>query len=577
MVGVAAGGLGAGSCGRAGALMALLVAIFSIIAGCDLGRAPRDRGGHAAHADGAGAGRADAALVPARAALDASASLSEALTAGDLEAAKTAGRDLRLALPALPLPEAALAAADAALADLNATDSLAEARRIGAGVNRATLVPTAALAGGADGLHLFSCPMVEGGAAPWAQRSATLTNPYLTESMPRCGSALPWPAPVTPASAASDAHPEGVAFHTCPMHPSVRQPGPGTCPLCGMDLLPVTVEELEAGQITVDAARRQRMGLRTATLQPEPMVETLRLLGQARWDEGAEAALVSRVEGYVSRSRVDAVGATLERGAVALELYSPELVAVQEELLLFSQTEGAGGARARAARDRLLRFGLAGADVDAIVAAGVARPSVPLRAPVSGVVVEKSFYEGTSVMPGQSLLRLARPDPIWVELRVYESDVEALAVGQRVSLRRSGASEVSWTADITQINPWVDPVTRTAAARLVIDNPDGALLNGALLEATVEIPRGMGLLAPVEAVMVLGQKRLVFVDLGEGRLSPREVVVGRQLGERVELRSGISAGEPIVVSGNFLIAAESRLRSAAALWDDPPEVAPAAP
>lgn len=549
-------------------VVVVLGAIFALVVGCEPAGLRPDRAGVEAHGHAAGAG-ADVA-GPAKVALASGAAMSEALAAGDLEAVKTAGRALRAALPELGLPHEAAHAADGALASLNAASTLQEGRRLAAAANRATLLPVAALAGPAEGLHLFSCPMTAEGPAPWVQRSAAVSNPFLTEQMPRCGEAVPWPAPV--AAAGAEVEGGGVAFTTCPMHPNVRQPGPGSCPLCGMALVPVTHEELRSGQITVDAARRQRMGLRTTRLSPEPMVETLRLLGQARWDEGAEVSVVARVEGYVSRARVEAVGARIERGAPALELYSPELVAVQEELLQL----GGAGPRAQAARERLLRFGVAAADIDAVVKSGVARPSLPLRAPISGVVIEKSFFEGSAVMPGQPLLRIARPDPIWVELRVYESDVASLAVGQQVELRRPGASEVSWSGRITQLNPWIDAQTRTATARLEIENADGALLDGALLEATVQIPRGEGLLAPVEAVMVLGQKRLVFVDLGEGRLSPREVVVGRQIGERVELRSGLAAGEPIVISGNFLIAAESRLRSAAALWDQPAAEAPEA-
>jgi Cu(I)/Ag(I) efflux system membrane fusion protein len=387
----------------------------------------------------------------------------------------------------------------------------------------------------------------------------------LTEQMPTCGDALAWPAPAPAADA--------VAFHTCPMHPAVRQPDPGSCPLCGMDLVPVRAAELQTGTVTVDPARRRQMGLRTTTLAPQPLIEELRLLGLVTWDDEGRSALTARVDGVVARAHVHGVGAVVQPGQVVLELSSPELSAAQDELLLLARGGAADGGPAR---QRLLRFGVAAQDIDAVLRAGAPRPSLPLRAGPGGVVVSKDFVRGAPVDEGMVLLELGRTDPAWVEVQVFEGDLPAVQPGAAVELRPRGGGRL-WTGAVGLLSPALDPESRSAAARVVVPNPDGALRPGGHLEATLRVDHGVGLVAPSEAVLVLGQTRLVFVDLGEGRLQPRPVEVGRRVQGGLQLVSGVQAGEQIVVSGTFLIASESRLRTAAALWDAPAEVSPAAP
>lgn len=500
-----------------------------------------------------------------RAALVESDALTDALAAADLSAAQAAAARLRPLAAAVALPPDASAAVDAALAAAAGAPDLAAARTAAARANRLLLPAAAAAAGPQADLHLFSCPMVGEGPAPWVQDTAALHNPYLTEQMPRCGDALAWPA----AAPAADA----VAFHTCPMHPAVRQPDPGSCPLCGMALVPVSAAALASGEVIVDAGRRQLMGLRTAALSPVPLVEELRLLGVVAWDERARAALTARVDGVVTRARVGTAGERVEAGAVVLELSGPELSAAQDELLLLAARGAADGG---AARQRLLRFGIAAQDIDAVLKAGAPRPSLPLRAPIGGFIIEKDFVVGSPVDEGMVLLTLGRADPVTVELRVPELDVPALQPGAVVELvDRAGGRR--WSGALSQIDPFLSDETRSATARASVANPDGALRPGAHLQATVRLDHGRGLVAPSEAVLVLGQERVVFVDRGEGRLAPRVVTVGRRVEGGLHLVSGVEPGEQIVVSGTFLVASESRLRTAASLWDAPPEVPPAAP
>ena len=402
-------------------------------------------------------------------------------------------------------------------------------------------------------LYRFSCPMAPG-LGEWVQPSPDIENPYMGTSMPTCGSAETW-GPVTDHTHDGD----DIAYWTCSMHPSVKEAGPGTCPICSMDLTPVTEEELRSGAVLIDAVRRQRYGVRTAPAERRALVAEVRATGSVRWDESRLADVTLRAGAWVEALHVHEPGAEVRRGAPLATLYSPALYAAQRELLATRGTALEG-----ATRERLRLFGLQPAQIEAVLSSGVASDTVELLAPISGVVVDKDVVEGAHLAAGSRLFRLAGLQTVWVEAEVYEDDLDLVYTGMHAALQPVGSPALSGTVE--GVEPWVEPTTRRATVRVVVANPDGALTPGRYVDMTLRSDLGEVLAVPAEAVIYTGRRRIVFVDEGDERLVPRDVELGRRAGDWFEVSDGLEAGQLVVSSGNFVVAAESRIRAAETYW-----------
>jgi Cu(I)/Ag(I) efflux system membrane fusion protein len=327
--------------------------------------------------------------------------------------------------------------------------------------------------------------------------------------------------------------------------------------------------------VTIDPGRLQEIGVRVAAVEAGGMDVMVRAVGRVTWDETALRDVSLKVRGWVRELRVGATGARVERGEVLLLAYSPDLYAAQAEYLqalASREAARAGGAPTRsdalveASRRRLALWDLAPADLEAIARAGAARESVPVRAPASGFVVEKSVVEGSAFEPGQRLFRIAPLDPVWVEARVYESELPLVAVGQEASIEVPQLGRGGLRARVDWIYPVVDPATRTARVRLVLPNADLALRPDMYANVELRAPRPAGVSVPESALLYAGKRRFAFVEEAPGRFRARAVETGARSGGRVEILSGLAAGERVVVSGTFLVAAESRLDTALEEW-----------
>lgn len=346
---------------------------------------------------------------------------------------------------------------------------------------------------------------------------------------------------------------DDIAFYTCPMHPSVQQPGPGSCPICGMPLTPVPRASLDRGTVTVDEARRRRFGIDVEAAAPRVMADRLRLPAVVAWDPSRVRDVSSRVGGWVS-GLTAAPGDPVARGAVLYRLYSPELVAAQGEWLAAPE-----GPTRDAARDRLRRWGVSEGVLAEVARDGQPLEQVPFTAPAGGVVLERSVVEGGTVAAGQALFRLADAGRVWVEGAVPEAELASVRAGQAAWVRVDGLP-APLPGKVDRVLPTLDPSTRTARVRVVLENPDGALR--ADQWATLELERGAAerLAVPETAVLYTGPRRVVFVQEGADDFSPREVEVGLRADGWVEITKGLVAGEKVVRSGTFLVAADSRLK-----------------
>lgn len=329
--------------------------------------------------------------------------------------------------------------------------------------------------------------------------------------------------------------------------------------------------------IVLDPARRQEIGVRTEAIGMRRLSTTIRATGKVAYDETRRAEISLKFSGWVREIHADYTGQLVRAGEPLLSVYSPELLAAQQELLEALRPTASGPATgghamggapdssmAAAARQRLLLWDIPPGRIDAIVRSGVAQEVVPIPAPVSGVVVEKNLVRGSAFTAGQTLYKIAPVNPIWVVASVYQYELSLVREGMIGTIETPFLGATTRRGRVSYINPYLDPDTRTGEVRLEVANPTGDLKPGMFVNVLLERDLGERLAVPESAVLFEGDRRVVFVDLGEGRLAPREVSLGAKAGNLYEVQHGLKAGDVVVTSGNFLISAESRLRSSGA-------------
>ena len=369
---------------------------------------------------------------------------------------------------------------------------------------------------------------------------------------------------------------EEAAYYTCPMHPSVKQKGPGQCPICGMNLVPVSAKApgADAGVVTLDPAQALEIGVRSSPVVKRPVESEIRATGRVTFDETRLEDVTVKFGGYIGRLNVEETGRFVKKGQTLFTLYSPELYAAQQEYLvaLASQRAARGTAApdradylVAASRQKLRLWDLEEHQIRQLAEGGKPVEQVPVLSPASGYVVEKDVVQGASVQPGMRLFRIAGLDQVWVEAEVFESELQRVRVGQTavVTLPYNPGQELR--GRVSRILPTLTAESRTGRVRIHLANrpgPGGLLLRPDMYaDVALRSEAREALMVPATAVLYTGPRRLVFVDLGEGRYEQREVQLGAKSGDHYEVLSGLQEGERVVASGNFLVDAEARLRS----------------
>jgi len=336
----------------------------------------------------------------------------------------------------------------------------------------------------------------------------------------------------------------------------------------GGSKLPTGMAEVE-----IPYERRQLTGVRTAEVGVRPLVREIRTVGRVAADERRVRRIQTKVSGWVEELYVSFTGEPVRAGQAILALYSPELVASQREYLLALERFG-GEARTGldekerrallvAARQRLDLFDVEPAHVAEIERTREPQRRIVLHSPSAGFVTTKSVLEGTYVTPEMELYTVADLDRVWVFADVNEDEIPLVAVGQRAAIEVASASGPR-EGTVVFLQPTLDASTRTLQARFEVDNVDGALRPGMYATVRIEHPLGDVLALPDEAVIDTGVRRVVFVEVADGRFQPREVSLGRKGGDAWEVLGGLAAGERVAVSAQFLLDSESRLRGVAA-------------
>lgn len=331
---------------------------------------------------------------------------------------------------------------------------------------------------------------------------------------------------------------------------------PGTTPSAG-----VTLDPRSAAMANVEVAPARRRPFRTRVLAS----------GRVTYDEARLARVTAWVDGRVDRLVIATTGAVIRKGQPIAELYSPELVSAQQELLVATESARAlSGSSvpgvaddaqrlASAARQRLRLWGLADAQIDAVIRRGQPITAVPILAPASGVVLRRMVQAGDWVDRGMTLFEIADLTQVWVEADVYEYELANLEVGQLAEVRAIARPGERFPGRIAFIEPVLKAETRTNTVRIALDNRHGRLKPDMTVTAELAVDHGDRLVVPRDAVLDTGKRTLVWVRTAEGRFEPRDVTVGARSAEGVEIRAGLEEGESIAVSGGFMIDASSQL------------------
>ena len=319
--------------------------------------------------------------------------------------------------------------------------------------------------------------------------------------------------------------------------------------------------------VEVPVARRQAMGVRTALVEQRALVQRIRTVGIVAADERQVRHIHTKVSGWVQQLSVSFTGQQVRPGEPILSIYSPELVATQREYLLaLAAVRRQGDPSMRtlleSARTRLLLWDLSDAQIKDLERSGTPERSVTLHAPIGGYITMKPVYGGMYVTPEMELYTVADLRTVWILADVYEDEIGLVRTGQTATIKLAAVPGTSRTAAVSYINPTVESATRTVRVRLETENGDGALKPGMYATVEIDVPLGDLVAIPEDAVIDTGERRVVFVEVAEGHYQPREVVLGRRAEGNYEVRSGLAPGERVVVSAQFLLDSESRLRAA---------------
>lgn len=318
-------------------------------------------------------------------------------------------------------------------------------------------------------------------------------------------------------------------------------------------------------------AQERALGVVYAIVTRDTLLRTVRTVGTIQIPEPNLVDVVPKVDGFVERLFVATTGATVRRGQALLAIYSPQLVAAQQEFLTarrlverLNPEMGEPWESARqtldAARRRLAYWDISAAQIAALETRGEVTKSLTLVAPVSGIVLEKEVTEGQRVMAGARLYRIGDLSEVWVEGEVFEQDLPLVREGMPVHIEIAARPGEHLMGRVSFIYPIVDAVSRTNRIRVIVPNPGLELKPGMFATIFVDAVVGRNVIAVSRAaVVVTGTRNLVFVRDTAGMLQPREVVLGARSADKVVVLSGLAEGETIVASANFLVDAESRL------------------
>jgi Cu(I)/Ag(I) efflux system membrane fusion protein len=378
----------------------------------------------------------------------------------------------------------------------------------------------------------------------------------------------------------------GKQLYTCSMHSFIIRDKPGTCPVCGMELIKKidtapsgeASSQASTGQaemlnhVSLSSTQRVMANVATEEAKTEILNKEINAVGIVQYNQSRQAKVTAWSAGRIEKLNVNSVGALVSKERAVAELYSPDLVASQQEYLLalksrnqlrnspLSSISQNGEGLVTSAKQRLILSGVRQSQIAELEKSGKPDLRISIYSPFSGVVIEKMVQQGQYVAMGEVLFNIADLSSVWVEVEVYENDLANIHVGQQVEIRSRSFPDQLFTGRITFIYPFLDPKTRTIKARVELANTGMKLKPEMFVNATIRMPLKSQIVVPVTALIDTGKRQVVWVESSRGMFEPRTVQVGVQTNEKVQILSGLTAGEKVAVSGAYLIDSESQLK-----------------
>lgn len=369
--------------------------------------------------------------------------------------------------------------------------------------------------------------------------------------------------------AAQAPQPGGKTIYYCPMHPNYRSDHPGDCPVCNMKLIPLE-EEMEMGEssmveghatVTIRPERQQLIGVQSALVERKPVARAVRAVGRVEYDERRLSAVSLKYGGWIEELFVKSTGQSVAAGEPLFSIYSPELYEAQKTYAL-ARAAGLADETGESARAKLLLWDMTEEQIHELESRGEAERLTTVRSRTRGVVTRREVVAGARVEPGATLYELADLATAWIHADVYESEIPFVQVGGEATIELEALPGERIGGRIVYIYPYLNEAARTVRVRVEVDNADGRLKPGMYTTVSIAVDQGEQLVIDDDAILDTGRRKLVFVDLGEGRFEPREVTLAWRGEGQALVLSGLDEGERVITSGNFLVDSESRLKAA---------------
>ena len=359
-----------------------------------------------------------------------------------------------------------------------------------------------------------------------------------------------------------------VLYWYAPMDPSFRSDNPGKSPM-GMDLVPKYADEVDgqSGVVAIDPTMINNLGVRTALAERGSLSRLIETVGYVSYDEDTIHHIHTRVDGWIEKLVTNATGDPIVKGQLLFELYSPTLVSAQEEYL--AALRSSNSVLRNASRNRLVALGVTSTEIGRLEKERSVRQRIPTYAMTDGVVANLGVRHGMFVTPSTEVMSIAKLDSVWVLAEVFERQAAWVKAGQQAMVNLDYLPGETLRGTVDYVYPELDPKTRTLKVRLRFDNEELALRPNMFARVSIQ-GEGVGEVVhvPREALIRGGSVNRVVVDLGNGRFQSKPVTIGIESGDRIEIREGISAGERIVTSAQFLIDSESNIDAALNRFDD---------
>ena len=361
---------------------------------------------------------------------------------------------------------------------------------------------------------------------------------------------------------------EAESMWTCSMHPQIMQPEPGDCPICGMDLIPAenSSEGLEANQFSLTDNAMKLANIQTTIVgKGSGMEGKVSLSGKIEINEDKKAVMPAHFNGRIEKLYVNTVGDRVKRGQIVASVYSPELVAAQQELITAAKLKNSQPQLYNAVRKKFNNWMISDAMLDEIVETGNVRTNWPVHSNVTGTITEIMVEEGSHIQDAMPILKVSNLGTVWAVFDAYESQISNLEEGQTLDIRVNALQNEKLNGKISFIDPILDTDSRTVEVRVILNNDSNKLKPGMFVKAEVEVDKAVKtetLEVPKTAVMWTGERSLVYVKTSstEPVFEMREVVLGNSSGETYQVLSGLESGTEIVTNGTFTIDAAAQLQ-----------------